>query len=196
MIASTAVTLVHDLLRRLETWTERSGLPPDVTDRIAANAAWLAAEPHRWIGLGLIGVGLGAFVYQVILAARVRASRSWSSVPGVILAGETCIQRVGGELSGGVRGSVIRYGYEVDGRWYESDVVSLGGDFNTSGGGPAHRRLLCYPIGTRVHVYFNPAAPARACLERTLEAPWLTPVVGAVFIVIGAFLMSGIIGRG
>lgn len=173
-----------------------SSVRPEWAVVAASWLAWLVAEPRRWIGLGVGGVGVGAWIHQAIIAARVRSSRAWPAAPGVILSSDACIERTAGEVAGGVRSSAIRYGYEVRGRLYESDVVSLGGDFNTSGGGPAARRLARYPEGMRVVVYYDSRSPSRACLERTLEAPWLVPFVGAVFLVVGALVMTGVWGPG
>jgi hypothetical protein len=154
--------------------------------------AW-AQRVEGALGLAMIAVAVGTVIYQGLRLWRVAASQRWPSVPGLIVRSRACVKRQHHSPSGGVRSSDIRYRYRVDDVAYESDVVCLGGQWDTSFGGPAERRLLRYPEGEAVEVYFDPANPRRACLERKTEAAMFPILIAAAFALLGLLLVSGVI---
>jgi hypothetical protein len=154
----------------------------------------LLDEPKRLIGALMVAAGVGAFVYQVWNLWRVAQSQRWPSTHGRIVHSASCTLRNGPDVANTVRGSDIRYVYEVAGVEYHGNVVCLGGEFNTSLGGPAEQRLAQYPENEPVEVFYNPARPRQACLQREAQAPAFTILIGLVFVAIGAMLVSGVMG--
>lgn len=99
--------------------------------------------------------------------ARVRASRNWDSTTGRVL-----YSGIGSRRSTGSSGSTsttyypqVAYEYEVRGQRYQSQRLSFG----TVGYGShrtAETKAAQYIVGAPVEVFFDPANPDQAVLER------------------------------
>lgn len=120
--------------------------------------------------IGLIVFATGFKFYQVHKAA------SWSQTSGKVLSAKAVSRRVrtAETRSGAEKGgdeqlrnfAEIRYEYRVNGKRYTGQRVSIGedlGDHDVAG------TLQRYPQGSGVTVYYNPANPSEAVLER--DAP-------------------------
>ncbi len=111
------------------------------------------------------------------VARRVRTAETWSRA------------RTGGDLR--LRNFAdIRYEYQVRGRRYTGNRVSLGedlGDFRVA------ETLARYPAGQKVVVHYDPADPSQAVLEN--EAPegvWRTMTI--FIVVLAGVLIGGTVG--
>lgn len=114
--------------------------------------------------LGLVG-GLGYYIYKRSQQAKVvqQAAQNWLTTQGQIV-----LSRV--EVSGGETTTVsphIAYQYQVGAQMYQSEVIRAGSQFfNVTSSRQAYDTTDRYPVGATVTVYYNPANPADACLER------------------------------
>jgi hypothetical protein len=113
----------------------------------------------------LIFGGLGYWIYKRSkTASAVRAaSLSWVQTTGVVVTSRV-------EVSGGETTSVsprVIYQYAVGAQTYQSDQIRAGDHvFKISSSGDAYTTIDRYPVGAQVTVFYNPANPAQACLER------------------------------
>jgi hypothetical protein len=120
----------------------------------------------------------------------VRRSALWSSTLGEVVRSEVVRTRNGAwDSRNTIYEARIEYRYEVAGQAFTGTTIDLGGTVHTSLQGHAARRCAAYPAGVRTLVYFDPARPERACLERTGSGPLFLGAVGVVFGVVGFFLI-------
>jgi len=123
-------------------------------------------------GLVFFG-GFIAIAVVVKLRERNRALK-WPGVPGQVISGTASAQDV--TTHAGIddeRDQVetrnfarIAYRYSVNGKRYTGKRVSIGDDM---GNGDIAGLLKKYPRGKVVEVFYDPADPARAVLERDLS---------------------------
>jgi hypothetical protein len=138
------------------------------------------------------GVILFAVAYKLV---EVRRARSWPSTPGRVVASGTEALPV---PSGGPRSTDtelrnfarVEYVYTVGGREYRCDRVSIG---ENTGNFEVPETSARYPVGKAVTVYYDPANPEQAVLERELPSG-----VGrglAIFVgLIAALVGGGVLG--
>jgi hypothetical protein len=91
------------------------------------------------------------------------AALEWKTTTGRVLKSRV-------EVSGGETASVtarVEYAYDVNGRAYQSDQIRAGDTvMRITSSGDAYKTIDRYPVGAIVTVYYNPANPAEAALER------------------------------
>ncbi len=109
----------------------------------------------------IIGIGLAAICYSVILWFRLRRCGTWPSTEGTIIRSDKTITRHNFRK---IEKVTIRYTYFVGCR-YESETVKVGG-FIHARKRDENALLSKYPVGRRVQVYYDPYKPQVACLER------------------------------
>jgi hypothetical protein len=120
----------------------------------------------------------------------VRRSGFWPSTLGEIVRSEVVRTRGGAwDSRHTYYEACVEYRYEAAGRTYTGTTIDLGGTVQRSLSGHAAKRCAAYPAGVRALVYYDPARPERACLERTGAGPLFLGAVGVAFSVVGLFLM-------
>ena len=131
-------------------------------------------------------LGLGLFLIGWFQYRKLRASRSWPSTPGRILAGrvESETQR-GGEDEADSTSYYphIEYEYTVGATTYRSHSIR----FDRRGYSrpkAAAEALAAYPVGRPVDVFYDPAKPADAVLERKNSGGIVLIVLGAVLVLV------------
>lgn len=84
----------------------------------------------------------------------------------------------------------VRYAYQVNGHSYSSNVVT---PFNESHSGDwAHRVAAPYHPGETITIYYDPANPAHAYIERTWSVlPWALVAGSSLFLCISVILARG-----
>jgi len=113
----------------------------------------------------LIFGGIGYWIYKRSKqAGEVRASsQSWLQTTGNVITSRV-------EVSGGDHTSVsprVIYQYTVGAQTYQGDQIRAGDHlFRVTASGDAYNTVDRYPVGAQVVVFYNPANPAQACLER------------------------------
>jgi hypothetical protein len=126
---------------------------PSLTSRVAFPLrTFLAAAGWMLIGVAAGGFFLFAGVQGVLQGFQ---SNGWPTTRGRI--SESHIKS--SPSSRGGPSGVVRFAYEVDGHWYESDRVTA---VSSSASADAPAR---YPVGTVVTVYYDRSAPESAVLE-------------------------------
>jgi len=91
-----------------------------------------------------------------------RASKKWPVAAGVVVFSGTEAKSSLGD--GPATYAKVRYEYEVEGRKYSSERISIG-QYGTGGGGHAKAEAAKYPVGAIVKVFYDPADPSQAVLE-------------------------------
>jgi hypothetical protein len=108
---------------------------------------------------------LGRYMYRRSQQAQAvrEASQKWFSTSGQVTKSRV-------EVSGGERTSVtprVVYEYTVGGQRYQSDQIRAGDKFlSFRSDRQAYEIIDRYPQGATVTVYYDPADPAQAALER------------------------------
>jgi hypothetical protein len=143
----------------------------------------------------LMLAGGGVVVWGLVgQRGLVGASQSWPLAEGTILHSEVRSKRVAGGGHSHTKGRVyyafIDYEYVVDNQLYLCRKICVGGELNTSNYERAAARVIPYPVGRQVKVYYYPGYPAFACLERTAEGTWLVVLIGLALGVIGYFFVG------
>jgi hypothetical protein len=115
-----------------------------------------------------IAVAAGLAVYLVRRGQKAGAARqaaqSWASTTGTVLTSSVQVRRISRRRS---EIPVVAYQYQVGGQAYQGNVIRAGDQFLTIRiMGQAQATAARYPTGSTVTVYYNPANPAEAALER------------------------------
>ena len=144
------------------------------------------------IGLALALAGGVFFALMWRSFQRARAVDHWPVVPCVILKSETEERQVDPN-SGVERRFAVLFGYEWEGRPYESELVKLRGSGWSSKPDIVEAYIGKYPEGSEQECHVNPQKPEQAVLEKESKAPgysiWFPGifVVGGIGMVVGAW---------
>lgn len=154
----------------------------DFLDQLAPYAHWLLG------GALILGGVFGGLLHRSERRWAL-ASASWPSVVGRVVRSQPSLLVTGGSTDAQIEATPrhtleVEYTYTVRGQTFSSDVYRFGaplsGAFDEIAA-DAKRRL---PAGTAVQVFYDPAAPARAVLERGAEEvrtlPWVLAIVAVV----------------
>lgn len=138
-----------------------------------------------------IPLGGLAMIWGIVFVRRGRASWRWSQTRGTI--SQSYIDWDGENYS-----PKINYRFSVGGQEYVVDTVSymsidVGGA--RTGHQLARRRVVRYPVGLEVNVFYDPMQPVHAVLERGARIRDGNFLVagGLAFIVIGLLLLFGVV---
>jgi hypothetical protein len=117
--------------------------------------------------LPLLIIG-GLVVFLLRRGAQSNAARqtaqAWPSTSGTVLMSTIQVRRTGRSRS---EIPVVVYQYQVGGQMYQGQVIRAGDQFGTIRVmGQAQATVARYPVGAAVTVYYDPANPANAALER------------------------------
>ncbi len=158
-------------------------------------AALIAIVELFALGLLAFGVFLLAFGVRTIVAdlrtwLTAWRSRSWSQTRGTILRSALTRHRTGRVVSFGAR---IRFAYVVAGQRHESKRHKFGSSLAPGGGALDElRRLVAqHRRGTDVTVWFDPARPESAVLDRRLPGLGV-PFFLAIVALVGAGLFGAL----
>ncbi len=140
------------------------------------------------VSLVFIAIGLGLLYYARGLSAKAQQSLSWPSTEGVIAHSAVLLQmqQTSNSNNTPTYKADVAYRYKVRGSDYSSDRITLA-DFSSSGG-RAQSIVNRYPDGAPVSVYYNPADPSDAVLERGG-----TSGIGVLYIIGGFFAAAGLV---
>jgi hypothetical protein len=109
----------------------------------------------------VIGVGLVAMCYALVLWLRLRRCNNWPSTDGTIIRSNKIVTRHNFQK---IEKVIIRYSYFAGCR-YESETVKVGGFMHVRKR-DENALLLRYPLGKSVQVFYDPHSPQVACLEK------------------------------
>ena len=149
-------------------------------------------------GLFLVAGG-GGYAWLWLHHQRVLRSRGWPCVPGTVLRSQVVRTTTAGG-PGSPRAAIfearIEYEYAVGSETLRGDTIGISGELNTSFRQRAEQRCLRYPVGAEVAVYYDPAEPGKACLERKGDGARLGRLISCAFCLIGLLSMAGLITWG
>jgi hypothetical protein len=143
--------------------------------------------------LGFMGVGIFLIYRSVQSRKKAEASQGWPSTIGQI--NESRVSHsVYTDTDGDSRDSYtpyVEYTYQVAGQTYTGREITFGFKQGFSNASKAQAMLAKFPVGAQVNVYYDPADPQQAVLERQAGGYGAGLVLGIIFLVIGACLGCG-----
>ena len=135
----------------------------------------------------VVGSGMAFLIGQPMLD-KADASLSWPNVPGTVIESE--MDQYEDEEDGRMYRAIVVYRYSLDGGEFESDRISLGGNFSTSDRTFIFETLKKYPVDQQVTVFYNPASPAESALEPgTSTGGYIVYGLGLGFLGLGCLLI-------
>lgn len=154
-------------------------------------------DPNRYrlnqtleaIGALFIVVGLLTMLAGVNQYRAGRAAAGWPATGGHVIASEIARVEQRGRSVTIIEAARIVYRYDVAGQVYESESVTLDPLPARADSAEGRRRLAAYPLGAAVTVYYDPAAPAHAVLERPPRTAALRN--GALLAALGLAVLVG-----
>ncbi|HYL73423.1 MAG TPA: DUF3592 domain-containing protein [Bryobacteraceae bacterium] len=136
------------------------------------------------MGAVFILVGLLLLGVWFMLRKKAQASLQWPSSRGRVISSD--INRRQDNDGDWIEEARVVYEYMVGGASLQGHRIAFGG----SGAGGARKSVERYPTGANVDVYYDPAKPASAVLERSAGgATFVLPLVGGVFAIVGIVLL-------
>lgn len=133
--------------------------------------------------LSLLLGATGLFLIVVSVWLRWQSARvgEWPQTEGVILASALVADPHDAGSS-----FQLQYSYQVGGVSYTSERLTFNPTSDSVDAKAA--RLAAYPVGRQVTVYYDPARPERAVLEREPSAGWLAAVAtGGILLAVAFF---------
>ena len=136
----------------------------------------------------LVFGGIGAFLLYKAYKARQQsgASQGWPAVQGQVT--EAHVEHsTHSDSDGGIQYSYsprLSYTYQAGGNTYYSDKITFGFQQTFNSEAKAQAALQRYPVGGNVTVYYNPANPEEAVLERAAGGFAVSLVIGILFVFI------------
>jgi hypothetical protein len=121
------------------------------------------------VALPFILVAIGVFVVVLRARRKVRSSQNWLSTNGHVQM-SYIEPRTSHSSEGGTSTSyypVVLYEYIVNGQRYQSNRIRFGMEVGYGWTQPAQNLVNKYPAGSVPQVFYNPADPTDAVLERT-----------------------------
>lgn len=137
-------------------------------------------------------------LFGYALKRQAAAADGWKETKGRVVSSEAERFVAGAERMSAPERSLVRqrviYAYKVAGVDYSSDRVSFGARTASSLAGLEQGIVKRYPLGAGVTVYYDPANPSQAVLERGVRMLWLVWASAALFAGM-AVAISGALGR-
>jgi hypothetical protein len=130
-----------------------------------------------------IVLGCGAFAIWLVQRRQAKATMLWPAVAGMVRESKVVFE----QDAEGRRSPTasVTYSYAVNGAPFFGNRVRIGG------GGNYQQLLNRYKAGMPVQVFYDPANPVSAVLERGASTLWIWPVVGIIAMVVGVGVMAG-----
>ncbi|MBN1536535.1 MAG: DUF3592 domain-containing protein [Anaerolineales bacterium] len=149
-------------------------------------------------GFILIFAGLGVFLIYSAIKGRQKAgeSQQWPSTAGQI-AEARVTRSMHTDSDGDTSYSYaphVRYTYQVGGQEFTGDKITFGFTKTHSSESKAQQALSRFPLGGQVSVYYNPASPEEAVLERTAGGSTVGMVIGIVFLLVSICVGCPLVG--
>jgi hypothetical protein len=146
----------------------------------------------------MVFAGIGAFLIYYSFRSRKKAdaSQGWPSTNGLVTEARVS-HSTSTDADGEAQDSYspqVRYHYSIAGQEYEGSKISFGMQQSFSSRSKAEQALTSFPQGSQVALYYNPANPSEAVLERKAGGSTLSLVLGIIFLLVGLCIgCSGIV---
>jgi hypothetical protein len=150
-----------------------------VSDGLRAVTPYLPRPQNAGAAAFLTIMGLVVLRMAFVLKGMADAAMTWPSVKGTI--GESGLETLQTRATTGatygpwrtIFRSRINYTYNVAGQAYTADRVAFGAIVTSSLTSLVSGQARRYPLNGKVEVYYDPANPADAVLERRVRGLWL-----------------------
>ena len=143
--------------------------------------------------LGFIGTGVFLIYRNLQSRKRAEASQGWPSTVGQI--GESRVTHSTHTDSEGDTSDsyapYVEYTYQVAGQTFTGRDITFGFKQGYGNASKAQAVLAQYPVGAQVSVYYDPADPQQAVLERKAGGYGVGLALGIVFLAVGTCLGCG-----
>jgi hypothetical protein len=140
--------------------------------------------------LAFAGAGVFLLVKSFKDRKKAEASQGWPTTQGQIIAAR--ISESTSTDSDGDRSTsyspAVEYTYNVAGQEYKGNKVAFGFTQGYGRYAKAQAALARYPLGAQVTVFYDPANPADAVLERKAGGSTISLVMGIIFILVSLCL--------
>ena len=146
----------------------------------------------------LLFAGIGVFlIYHSIRSRRkAESSQGWPSTSGQVSEARVS-HHTSTDTDGDTQDSYspeVCYHYQTGGQEYDGSKIGFGFQQSFNSRSQAEQALSRFPEGSQVTVYYNPANPAEAVLERKAGGSTLSLVLGIIFLLVGLCLgCSGLV---
>ncbi|WZO97884.1 DUF3592 domain-containing protein [Isosphaeraceae bacterium EP7] len=143
------------------------------------------------------GFGLAVSLFGAVFARAVRDACAWPVAPGRITAAGVEAYRARPDFESSYRRRRLLYkpavvfSYEVNGRSYIGDRLTLGVIMSASFPGLAGRIAARYPVGSHVDVRYNPLSPGESVLRPRSRLHHLIWMVAAAMFTFAWALATG-----
>jgi hypothetical protein len=143
--------------------------------------------------LGFVGAGIFLIYRSLQSRKRAEASQGWPSTQGQISESRVA-HSTHTDSDGDTSDSytpTIEYTYQVAGQAYTGRNLTFGFTQGYGNASKAQAVLAKYPVGAHVSVFYDPADPQQAVLERKAGGYGTGMALGIIFLVIGLCLGCG-----
>ncbi len=149
------------------------------------------------LGYLFVLAGVGGYAWLWLGSLQVFRRRTWSCVPGTVLRSQV-VRRTGpDDPQTATYEARIEYEYAVGDRTLRGRTIcSRGGELDAPLRQRAEQRCLRYPVGAEVDVFYDPAEPGKACLERSATGAALIKLASGVSCLVGLATITGMINWG
>jgi hypothetical protein len=145
------------------------------------------------IGAVVFGaIGTGILTWTAINFVYALLSRSWPKAIGAVIASD--LRRSRDSEGGYLYRAEVSYRYSVDGQEFVATRSRFGDRLEVSWSAAAANLVRRYPVGTAVHVHYDPTDPSEAVLEPGINGLLFAGAgTGAlfVFLALGSALWFG-----
>lgn len=136
---------------------------------------------HFFGALLALGAAMWA-IFFVVAAKRKRAVGRWIAAAATVVESEAVWgTTTHGGRTAGTWLARFAYEYEAGGRLHTGRRVAF---YRRCTGSCAQELVARHPVGSRVQIFYDPARPDEAVLDRSLRALWLLPLLAVVFAVL------------
>jgi len=140
-----------------------------------------------FFGVLMIVAGAWMLLHWHKANRTLQAAQAWLSTPGTIVASEV---KRGTSRRPTTWLPHVEYRYEAAGRQLTNTAILIGSELATTSRHRAELVCLTYPPGRTIDVFYDPANPSTACLERRREGPPLELFGGVFGLIAGAALLA------
>lgn len=131
------------------------------------------------ITIVLVGLGMLLFIVAAYYMKLGKQSNNWIPIEANVLQKGRYMSRSGdGEVQ--THKYYVFYEYEVDGKTYESNVISFKPALV-----PVHKQSEKFKGKKQITVYYNPDAPSQAVIDKGVDASNYIAFVASIFFVSG-----------
>ncbi len=166
-------------------------LPAQPTGSLEPSSSEPSTLPTGLVPALLIALPIPALILGLLVRnlLQVRRAQAWSQTQGEIVVSRVAAEhkRLPNSTTQVRNRPVVEYTYRVGEQDYRGARIGIGEPTDLE------PTLARYPVGARVPVFYDPAQPSQAVLERTLPVSLGCLVTGVVVLLLGAFAFASLI---